>query len=706
MARIPMTQRCGSIFTRLPAGTLAVFAVIWISTAAAWGDAAEDLRQFTGAPARLTWVQQTEGDGDDPFCWGNQLAILALDTEENDGPRVLVPAPGNVHRPMITPDGQHVVYSSLQTREAFVVAWTGGPPRKLGDGYAAATWRDPATGTIWIYLADNGRDGWERHHAATLDRVRLDDPTVRESVWDRARFTIDNLQLSADGTRFCAQFPHPRAGIANIPARSWLPLGRGCWTSIAPDNSYLVWIFDGPHRNVIIHDPLAETSWRVPLNTAPGMDGFEVYHPRWSNHRRFFTLTGPYTKGRPGENLIAAGGPDVNVWIGRFSEDLKTVESWLQITCDPHGHFYPDLWIEPQTAAVDGAVAVRESPVDAGEQTDGRLMLWENVNAPNDAGGRRWNAEPRGRAFWGPAGDMWLDGGSFLLQPDGPPATNENPSESAVTLEISLVPRDRCTTSVATIAAPAVHGAPASWALEQRGDTIWFWGARSGQTNRHDIQMGLAESGLFIHLAIVFSGDSVKAWRNGILLPSSPPDSLSAGIAPGPLWLGAAGQPVPDCPWKGRILSLALYNRALSDEEIHSLQATQARRFNEQAAPPEYQVIARLKEAHPPPSPASILPYRRALLAQPFSIIQAPPDSGLAPGDTIAVAHWTILDGQSTRRSFTPEKQYRLHLTLFADWPLLESERLFLPPALLRFPLYYECAVRESDPPPPPPPSP
>ena len=37
--------------------------------------------------------------------------------------------------------------------------------------------------------------------------------------------------------------------------------------------------------------------WRVNINNAPGIDGYEVYHPRWANHPRFLTITGPYTAG-------------------------------------------------------------------------------------------------------------------------------------------------------------------------------------------------------------------------------------------------------------------------------------------------------------------------------------------------------------------------------------------------------------------------
>lgn len=309
--------------------------------------AGQRLREFVGGPARLVWLRQVDGNGADPFCDGNRLILMGLDTEDGRGPRAIVSTVTNYHRPMLTPDGRHVVYSRQTTREAFVVAWDGGRPWRLGAGYAAATWQDPATGVVWVYMADNGKTGRERNSAKILERVRLDDPSVRELVWNSEKFTFNSLQLSADGTRACGQFPYPRAGFAEFPNRTWTHLGRGCWTSIAPDNSYLVWFFDLPHRNLIFHDPTENTSWSVPINTPPEMKGFEVYHPRWSNHRRFFTLTGPYEIGRPGANLIGSGGPSVEVWIGKFAPDLKAVENWLQITRDRYGDFYPDLWVAP-----------------------------------------------------------------------------------------------------------------------------------------------------------------------------------------------------------------------------------------------------------------------------------------------------------------------------------------------------------------------
>lgn len=46
-----------------------------------------------------------------------------------------------------------------------------------------------------------------------------------------------------------------------------------------------------------------------------------MYHPRWNNHVRFMTMTGPYINGEGG-NKIGGGGKKVEIYLGRFSVDL------------------------------------------------------------------------------------------------------------------------------------------------------------------------------------------------------------------------------------------------------------------------------------------------------------------------------------------------------------------------------------------------
>jgi hypothetical protein len=108
----------------------------------------------------------------------------------------------------------------------------------------------------------------------------------------------------------------------------------------------LFWIFDGSHRNLTLIDFARDERWQVNINNAPGIDGYEIYHPRWANHPRFLAMTGPYTIGTEA-NKIRGGGPQVEIHLGRFAADFKTVEQWVKVTDNRRADFSPDVWVDP-----------------------------------------------------------------------------------------------------------------------------------------------------------------------------------------------------------------------------------------------------------------------------------------------------------------------------------------------------------------------
>ena len=108
----------------------------------------------------------------------------------------------------------------------------------------------------------------------------------------------------------------------------------------------MMWYFDGSHRNVTMVDLSTEERWTVNISGAPGIDGFEVWHPRWSNHPRVLVVTGPYTVGG-GTNRIRGGGAQVEVHVGRFDAAYRTVEEWIRVTHNNHADFMPDVWVAP-----------------------------------------------------------------------------------------------------------------------------------------------------------------------------------------------------------------------------------------------------------------------------------------------------------------------------------------------------------------------
>ncbi len=319
----------------------------WINNAE--GRVSDALQQMTGRHTRVVWVQE-QGNGADPFAFGSNLKLVGHDTNDGRGERYLAERTANYFKPLLTPDGKKVVYTDITTRHVFVTNWNGISTQDLGTGVAIEVWQDPQTKKIWVYVFDGPQPENFYFTTQPLYRFPLTHPKQRELVWNKTPMNWHNFQLSADGQRAGGLFPWPHAGVLNTKTDVWKRYGRGCWTSFSPDNSYMLWLFDEPHRYLILFNCLETTGdgraqWQVNINSAPGINSFEVYHPRWSNHVKYIAITGPYVEGE-GSNKILAGGRKVEIYVGKFDSQFRKIEQWVRVTHNSKGDFYPDVWIE------------------------------------------------------------------------------------------------------------------------------------------------------------------------------------------------------------------------------------------------------------------------------------------------------------------------------------------------------------------------
>ena len=318
---------------------------------------------LTGGRTKAVWIQDL-GDATDIVGLGGQLVLMGFDSGDDRGERVILGTPGSYAKPQITPSGNRIIYGDRLAGTVMVVDWTGNNLRHLADGFPLAVWASPDDATEWVYVGSDPDESHPDSHRQ-VHRHRIDRPEDVELVWNERPITSDGFQVSRDGRVAAALAPRPDAGVLGLPNGKWRPLGNGCWTALARDDSHLLWYFDGQHRNLTIVDTDAEEDrrWTVNINDAPGIDGFEVYHPRWSNHPRFLTMTGPYTVGGAA-NKIYGGGHGVEIYVGRFSPDHRRVEGWVQITANDAADFYPDVWVDPAVRVP--ASIPREAVADAG----------------------------------------------------------------------------------------------------------------------------------------------------------------------------------------------------------------------------------------------------------------------------------------------------------------------------------------------------
>jgi hypothetical protein len=311
------------------------------------------IEEFTGGRTKIVWAQQQNPAKIDAHAVGNNHLLFALDTGDGKPPHAVLPDRGNYAQPMITPDGQRIVFTRKvriktkngQTLEPTieVVNFDGSGLRPLGDGYAQDIWQDPDTGIVWVYAgADFIPVTTTAPCCERLVRFQLDSPERRELVWDKTQLSMEMIQFSPDGKRFVGLFPWPAGGLADPASGTWTPLADGCWTAISPDANYNSWVFDANHEDIHLFDAQAKEIATVALNTAPETRGHEVYHPRWSNHPEFIVVTGPYGSSKKKK------GAAIEIYLGKFSPELDSISGWLKVTDNQLAEIYPDVWISPR----------------------------------------------------------------------------------------------------------------------------------------------------------------------------------------------------------------------------------------------------------------------------------------------------------------------------------------------------------------------
>lgn len=632
--------------------------------------------RFVEERFRLVWLQDY-GDGRDALAQGKDLVLYGYDSADGRGERRLIHKRGSFYLPLFTPDGQSVIFSDRRARKMFLYDWESGHISELGDGVAVEVWLDTrrrffvGKPRVWVYCFSGPQPEYKNGTRQPLYRFPLDDPEAKELIWNRSMVAWSNLQLSRDGEIIGGLFPWPNGGIVRPEDKSWRRYGLGCWTSLSPDNSKLLWIFDGLHRNVQVYDVQNEKNWKVNINNGPGINGFEVYHPRWSNHPRYFVVTGPYEKGEGG-NKIGGGGEKVEIYIGRFDPTVKRVEDWLKVTDNSRADFFPELWIENGEKAslgdetADSATVVRQNEEKtAWPASPERLVfVWDNMKATNQlsedspVGFFQCNVDLKGRALftrdfqlavsggWGDTGDAGSKIGRAL----------EKSQESTVEFLLIPVPGERGAILVFSAGGKEVLS------IEQDTDNLRLVSEAGNKGVTWD---GVFNSEDRVHIALALDQRAAELFVNG---KSQGKKNLDIDFSARPVDTFQIG--TVDGSWHGIIEKIGVYNKLLPNRVIEKNQAL-AQKQTSRTAVEQLLVEGRLLETTDIPAPDSIGAYSRALVVNTYEVDKVV--EGTYSKDRILVAEWAVLDRQIVRAYGREEE--RLRLEKFDDHPELEGER-------------------------------
>lgn len=616
-----------------------------------------------GKPLRAVWLEDTAPEGA-PLA----RRVFAFNTGDTQGIRPLGTESGDLARPLISPDGQAVVFTRLgMTKteasggggsgtgngEGFAFApkilwqpWDGGPAKTLGDGMAVEVWKNPADGAAYIYavrtLQPTTAAAQLRLNGETLVRFRVDKPESQEIVWTETPLNAEQFQLSRNGQRAAGAFPFPKAGLANLDNQTFTPLAPGGWAALAPDDSYAAAVLDGSRKRLRCFAPNTTNGWEL---TPAGSEGWPqpqagdpaavstaanggVLGPRWTNDARYLTFTGP----------CADSANSGEVRLARLAGNLRRLEKSV-VLAQGRKAITPAVWIEgggadPSTLTQEPVVVPKPVKKPWPSTTDGLVFAWESARKERDqplpmapASLKAGGFATVGRQF-----QMNLSGGSYEADAESAAKIAQAcAASSGWSMELILTERTTQPPVSVRLAALLAADGREQFALYRVDRKLVLRVLLGGTPERPAavypvILTNLAiEGDRPVQVQITLRNNRVGCWVDGQMMKSF--ELESSGLAawgPGKLIFG---DPKPyGTPWTGWMERVAIYGRALSDEECRTSAATASQWTEGRTRPTRSKVQAKLVDQ---PAPASAAPVPAS----------NPPAN---PGDSLSLSIWEV----------------------------------------------------------------
>ncbi|MCC5848238.1 MAG: hypothetical protein JJU29_09095 [Verrucomicrobia bacterium] len=277
---------------------------------------------------------------------------------------------------------------------------------------------------------------------------------------------------------------------------------------------------------------------------------------------------------------------------------------------------------------------------------------------------------PLGMGRLDPDNALRLSHGGFILEEAAAHAVKTAAEAGAFTLRAWIAPD-----VAAADPAPILTLGP-NLRLEQRGLDAWL--VTPGQTQGVKICKlspfyGNNLNGELMEVALTWAGDRLTVYKDGRYVAAY---EVEAGFAD---WQGGdllIGNPNAETQgFTGRLEAVALYNRALDEEEIRQdhdehLARIQARRPRETV-----QFKSKLIGMSEAPDLDAIAPYTRALVVYEYQVEQIFRGDRSLNGKTIRVAHWSHMDNQKLPiLDARLDKVYMLRLESMDEHPQLGAQ--------------------------------
>lgn len=659
-----------------------------LSSPAAAAASMADLTPVTGPrQARVVWLEQAAPEG---------LArrVFAYDAADGMGIRALTPEPGDVARPLFSADGKSVIYTRLHAKaegekfsyapEVILHPW-GGAAKSLGQGMAVDLWRDPVSGKEYVYAVETLLPSLpQRLTGDKLLRFHPEQPNEREIMWTATTLGTEQFALSRDGRRAAGLFPFPKAALADLTNQTFTPIAAGAWPAGASDDSYAAAILDGSRRRLRFFAPNLDPGWELTFMGASGWTDGGLLHPRWSNDPGVLIFTGPHKAEETASDLC----------IVRLRDDLRSIERVARLT-EGRAAFSPDLWLEGGLSAVTSlpqqpVVVPKPEPKPWPSVTDELVFAWDHAKRTAPLPKAPAALTPKALATWSRYFGMDVTGGLFEADPAASaPVGTACAASSAWSIELILTERPAQPPVSVRLAALMLPDGREAFALYRVDRKLVLRVLLGGTEGRPALVYPVVLTNLAIesdrpgHLVISLRNNRLSCWLDGQMQKEWQLEN--SGLAAWGAGQLTFGDPQPyGTVWSGSLERIAIWSRALVDEEIRQAAATAEQWTSARTKPNRMKAKAVLAAVPELPQP---LPDQLLNITV-WDVQQV--TLGQVEGKRIAVADWSRLHGQPVPSTLPSAGQAAdLLLETWEDHPELESIPTAAAPGAASLPLYF-----------------
>ncbi len=239
---------------------------------------------------------------------------------------------GNYQRPLITHDGEHVVYTDLNDGMIYKIPWSGeGAPTSIAEGFAGCLWLDQDGQTEYaVYAEECGLRGEEEIHM-----VNLANPSEKVFLYNEYGDRMVNphwLCISKNGSIVGGVWGHPTCAAFRIETGNSIASTNGCWTSIPWDTTIRFLLLNEDHTALLVLSS-EQGSGEIPTGT---LNHFKIA----TYHKSIACVV---------RGMNPEGGQEGGyVQIMKISDDFTTISDTVNVTTES-GHGFPDLWSGPST---------------------------------------------------------------------------------------------------------------------------------------------------------------------------------------------------------------------------------------------------------------------------------------------------------------------------------------------------------------------